>query len=174
MVTDQFWVMFSWLMIRAIVFGRAFRRCFAMSTQTREEEQPIPDRLYVNTSGLILKRFTIMAAMLGVGAKQLHDTITIPICKARRTCLDISCRLLMSQLCAHCSKVCGSWLSPSSLTSLRLVDLKLAHTFKCPNARLVQLHVQFGRRVSTHLTGLDTRLLQQLLCDIVDDLLSLI
>ena len=36
----------------------------------------MPDRLYVKMSRRILKWLTIMAAMLGVGAKQLQDTMT--------------------------------------------------------------------------------------------------
>ncbi len=51
-----------------------------MSTQMREDEHPMPDRLYVSTSRRILKWLTSMAAMLGVGAKQLHDTITMSTC----------------------------------------------------------------------------------------------
>ena len=64
----QFWVMFSWLTMRHKVLGRAFNKWLAMSTQTNELEQSIPDRLYVSTSGLILNLLTIIAAMLGVGA----------------------------------------------------------------------------------------------------------
>ena len=95
--------MFSWFTINAIVFGRAFNRCLAISTQTSEEEQPIPERLYVKTSGLILKRFTSIAAMLGVGAKQLHDTMTIPICGIM--CFSIvECRLkcMSCNVCVQC------------------------------------------------------------------------
>lgn len=51
-----------------------------MSTQMSEDEQPMPDRLYVSTSRRILKWLTSIAAMLGVGAKQLHDTITMSTC----------------------------------------------------------------------------------------------
>ena len=41
----QFWVMFSWFTTRTRVLGRAFRRWLAMSTQTKDEEQPMPERL---------------------------------------------------------------------------------------------------------------------------------
>ena len=51
-----------------------------MSTQMSEDEQPMPERLYVSTSRRILKWLTSIAAMLGVGAKQLHDTITMSTC----------------------------------------------------------------------------------------------
>jgi hypothetical protein len=59
--------------------AHALRRCLAMSTQMREEEQPMPARLYVKTSLRILNLFRIIAAMDGVGAKQLHDVMTTSI-----------------------------------------------------------------------------------------------
>ena len=55
-----------------------------MSMLMREDEERMPDRLYVSTSRRSLKWLTIMAAMEGVGAKQEHDTTTMSICKAQR------------------------------------------------------------------------------------------
>jgi len=48
--------------------------------QMRDDEQPMPDKLYVSTSRRSLKWLTIMAAMDGVGAKQEQDTMTMSIC----------------------------------------------------------------------------------------------
>ena len=54
-----------------------------MSMLMRDDEQPMPDRLYVSTSRRSLKWLTIMAAIEGVGAKQEHDTTTMSICKTQ-------------------------------------------------------------------------------------------
>jgi hypothetical protein len=48
--------------------------------QTRDAEQPRPAMLYVRQSLRILKRLSIMAAIEGVGAKQLHEVMMMSIC----------------------------------------------------------------------------------------------
>ncbi len=59
---------------------RTLRRCLARSMQTRDAEQPRPAMLYVRQSLRILKRLSIMAAIEGVGAKQLHEVMMMSIC----------------------------------------------------------------------------------------------
>lgn len=60
--------------------GSTFSRRLAMSRQMTEDEQPMPAKLKVRTSLRILNSFRIMAAIDGVGAKQLQDVITASIC----------------------------------------------------------------------------------------------
>lgn len=52
-------VMFSLLTIRHRVLGMTCSMYLARSTQQMEEEQPMPERLYVRQSVPILKRLTI-------------------------------------------------------------------------------------------------------------------
>ena len=59
---------------------RACSRLRARSTQTTLALQPMPLRLKVAMSVRILKWWTIMDAMLGVGVKQEQDTIRASTC----------------------------------------------------------------------------------------------
>lgn len=59
------------------------RRRLAISRQMIDDEQPMPARLNVKTSLRILNSFKIIAAIDGVGAKQLHDVMTASICNTR-------------------------------------------------------------------------------------------
>ena len=50
--------------------------CRAASTQTSDDEQPIPAREYVKTSRRMPNSLTIIAAIDGVGAKHEHEVNT--------------------------------------------------------------------------------------------------
>ena len=52
-----------------------------MSTQMREEAQPMPASEKVRVVCGILKRFIIMAAMEGVGAKQEQEVTIMSTCR---------------------------------------------------------------------------------------------